>query len=156
MFAHCDPNGADRPSLQVGAAERGAADRPARILVVEDERHIARLLEFVLSRAGYEVCICHSGEHALLKLEKFKPDALVLDFLLPGMTGADFLRAVRAMPIFGNCAVVILSSQWLDRTETTLIGADVTAMCSKPIAPTSLLRKLNELGVRVSMPLGDR
>jgi two-component system phosphate regulon response regulator PhoB len=123
--------------------------------VVEDERHIARLLKFVLSKAGYEVCVCHSGEHALMEVDAFRPDALVLDFILPGMTGADFLRKVRSAPDFRTCAVVVLSSQWFDPAEATRIGADVTAMCSKPIAPTTLLRKLNELGAQASIPLGD-
>jgi CheY-like chemotaxis protein len=125
--------------------------RRARILVVEDERHIARLLEFVLLKAGYELCICHSAEAAILEVEKRHPDALVLDLVLPGMTGLEFLRVIRAAPYLCLSAVVVLSGQWLEGTSSILQEAGATAHCSKPIAPSSLLRKLQELGIHHSI-----
>jgi len=130
-----------------------SAVRPTRILVVEDERHIARLLEFVLRKAGYELSICHSAEEAILKIEKSQPDALVLDLVLPGMTGLEFLRLIRAAPYCCACPVVVLSSQWLEETGATLRTAGATAQCSKPIAPSSLLRMFRELGVHQSTSL---
>jgi CheY-like chemotaxis protein len=125
--------------------------RSARILVVEDERHIARLLEFVLSKAGYALTICHSGEQALLEITKQKPDALVLDLILPGMTGLEFLQTVRGAPYSCSCVVVVLSSYWVEKAEPGLAEAGVAAFCSKPIAPRSLLRKLEELGIHASL-----
>lgn len=139
------------PTQAVGAI---VPMRPARILVVEDERHIARLLEFVLGKAGYEVCICHSGEQALHEVKDRKPDAVVLDLVLPGMTGVEFLQIARAAPYHCHCVVVVLSSHWFEQTETILAEAGA-ALCSKPIAPSSLLRKLEQLGVRASMPRED-
>ena len=67
--------------------EEGKEARPTRIMIVEDERHIARLLEFVLQKAGYELSVCYSGEQALRELCESSPDAIVLDLVLPGMTG---------------------------------------------------------------------
>jgi two-component system phosphate regulon response regulator PhoB len=135
--------------------EQSPQVRPARILVVEDERHIARLLQFVLGKAGYELSICHSGEQALLEIERCKPDALVLDLVLPGMTGLDLLRAVRHAPYFGKCVVVVLSSHWFEQSDATLAEAGASAQCSKPIAPSSLLRKLQQLGVHPSLPMDN-
>ncbi len=127
-------------------------ERPSRILVIEDERHIARLLEFILGKAGYQASICHSGEQALLEIEKHKPDALVLDLVLPGMTGLEFLQIIRAAPYSCNAAVILLSSHWFEQTDSILAQIGVSARCSKPIAPSSLLRKLKQLGVHSSMP----
>ena len=135
--------------------ERSSGRRP-RILIVEDERHIARLLEFVLRKAGYEVCICHSAEEAILELGKVHPDALVLDLVLPGITGLEFLRLIRAAPYCCSFAVVVLSSLWLEGTSSMLLEAGATAQCSKPIAPTSLLRTLRELGIHHAVPAEDR
>ncbi len=126
--------------------------RATRILVVEDERHIARLLEFVLRKVGYELSVRHSAEEALLEMERRKFDALVLDLMLPGMSGLQFLRLIRAAPYCFAGAVVVLSGQWFEETETTLLEAGATAQCSKPIAPSSLLRKLRELGIHESTP----
>jgi DNA-binding response OmpR family regulator len=120
-------------------------------MVVEDERHIARLLEFVLLKAGYEPRVCHSAEAALLEIEKAHPDALVLDLVLPGMMGLDFLRLIRSAPYSFASSVVILSGQWLEETSSALREAGAAAQCSKPIAPSSLLRKLRELGIHASM-----
>jgi DNA-binding response OmpR family regulator len=125
--------------------------RRTRILIVEDERHIARLLEFVLRKADYEVFVCHSAEEAIPKLDECHPDAMVLDLVLPGMTGLEFLRIIRAAPYVCSCAVVVLSSRWLEGTTAALQEAGAAAQCSKPIAPSSLLRKLRELGIHHSI-----
>ncbi|AXC10134.1 Phosphate regulon transcriptional regulatory protein PhoB (SphR) [Acidisarcina polymorpha] len=125
----------------------------AKILVVEDERHIARLLEFVLQKAGYDLSICHSAERALIELEKGHPDAIVLDLILPGMSGLEFLRLIRAPPRCCASAVIVLSSHWLEQGGASLAESGATARCTKPIAPSSLLRKLKELGIHPSKPL---
>jgi DNA-binding response OmpR family regulator len=127
--------------------EASPSMRPTRILVVEDERHIARLLEFVLRKAGYEPSVCHSAEQAITEIEKRHPDALVLDLMLPGMSGLELLRLIRSASYGCTCAVVVLSSYWLERTDLTVLEAGATAQCSKPIAPSTLLRKLQEMGV---------
>lgn len=119
----------------------------ARILILEDERHIARLLQFVLEKAGYDLTICHSAEQALPEIAKQTTDALVLDLVLPGMSGLDFLRTVRSAPYSCQCVVIVLTSHSLRATEAALLEAGATALCSKPIAPSSLLRKLEQLGV---------
>jgi DNA-binding response OmpR family regulator len=126
--------------------------RPSRILVVEDERHIARLLDHVLRKEGYELLVAHSAEKALAEIDQFKPDALVLDLVLPGMSGLDFLRTIRAEPHSIDCVAIMLSGHWFGNTDVTLPETGTTAQCSKPIAPSTLFRKLRELGVPRQMP----
>jgi DNA-binding response OmpR family regulator len=126
--------------------------RPGRIMVVEDERHIARLLDFVLRKAGYELSVANSAEKAFEEIEAYKPDALLLDLVLPGMSGLEFLRVIRAKSSLSKCVVIVLSGHWFEHTDATLAEAGASAQCSKPIAPSTLLRKLRELSVHPTMP----
>ena len=119
----------------------------ARILIVEDERHIARFLEYVLRKEGYDVAVEHSAEAALEKAKCFKPNAWLLDLVLPGMSGVDLLRMLRQDVNGDDVKVIVLSAHWFGQNEETLHAAGANAQCAKPIAPTTLVRKLRELGV---------
>ena len=121
--------------------------RSAKVLVVEDERHIARLLDHVLSKQGYQVAVRHSAEKALEDIEHFTPDALLLDIGLPGMSGLDLLRQLRNNPRWSGLAIIVLSGHWFKPDDPSLAEAGATAQCPKPIAPSKLLRKLEECGI---------
>jgi DNA-binding response OmpR family regulator len=118
-----------------------------RILVVEDERHIARFLEYVLRREGYEVVVEHDAEHALETARSFRPNALLLDMVLPGMSGIDLLRILRHETDGADLIVIILSAHWFGQDEQMLKEAGASAQCAKPIAPTTLIKKLQDLNV---------
>lgn len=148
MLSLCSAEGLKAPRTK----RDPASGRPARILVVEDERHIARLLDFVLRKAGYEVAVSHSAEQALIEIQNGEPDALVLDLVLPGMTGLELLRTIRAIPYSFTCVVIVLSSNLFREPDKTLIEVGASAQCSKPIAPSTLLRKLSNLGVHPPAP----
>lgn len=124
-----------------------STSRRSRILIVEDERHIARLLDYFLSKAGYEVRVVNDAEEALTVIEGYEPDALLLDLVLPGMSGLDFLAAVRDQLKRTELVVIVLSAHWFAPDDPTLANAGATAQCAKPVAPTTLMRKLQELGI---------
>ena len=126
--------------------------RPSRVLVVEDERHIARLLEHVLAKEGYSVKVANTAEHGLEIIGEFAPDALLLDVVLPGMSGFDMLKVLRQDSMWGTLVVIVLSAQWFNQDDQALIEAGATAQCPKPIAPSKLIRKLRECGV---LPLSE-
>jgi DNA-binding response OmpR family regulator len=142
-------NGSELVALNASLDNRET--RPGRILVIEDDRHIARLLDYVLRKAGYQLAVANTAEQGLLEIEKCKPDALLLDLILPGMTGMDFLRQIRGEPYFSSCVVIVLSGHWFEHTDAKLVEAGASAQCSKPIAPSSLLRKLRDFGVEPLM-----
>lgn len=121
--------------------------RAARVLVVEDERHIARLLEFALKKEGYEVAVAYDGEQALVALEQFAPDAVFLDLVLPGISGLEVLRRLRAHPKHAHLIVVVLTASPFGDTPAEVIEAGANAHCTKPVAPSTLSRKLLEFGV---------
>jgi CheY-like chemotaxis protein len=124
-----------------------ASGRPSRILVVEDERHIARLLEHFLLKEGYSVTVAHDAESAYELIGSAAPDALLLDVVLPGMSGLDLLRRLRREPRWKNLVVIVLSAQWFNYDDPALAEAGATAQCPKPIAPSKLIRKLRDCGI---------
>jgi DNA-binding response OmpR family regulator len=125
-------------------------ERACRVLVVEDERHIARLLDHILTKEGYEVEVAHDAESALEIIGSFGPDALLLDIGLPGISGLDFLRQIRRDHRWAKLVVLVLSAHWFQHDDPSIADAGATAQCPKPIAPSKLLRKLRECGISPS------
>ncbi|MES1258704.1 MAG: response regulator [Acidobacteriota bacterium] len=123
------------------------AARQCHVLVVEDERHIARLLDHVLRKEGYAVTAVHDAEKALASIALRAPDAILLDIVLPGMSGLDLLRQIRQDARWAELVVIVLSGHWFKHDDPTLADAGATAQCPKPIAPSKLIRKLHECGM---------
>ncbi len=121
--------------------------RPAKLLVVEDERHIARFLEFILKKEGYQVTLAGDGEQALSILKNAKPDAMLLDLVLPGISGLDVLKQIRADEGNRNLTVLVLTARSFEDTPEEIILAGADSHCTKPIAPSTLLRRLMDFGV---------
>lgn len=129
------------------SAAKSVKERASRILVVEDERHIARLLDHILKKEGYDVTATHDAETALETIAAFNPDAVLLDIGLPGISGLDFLRQIRLEDRWAGLVVIVLSAHWFEHDDPSIADAGATAQCPKPIAPSKLLRKLKECGV---------
>ncbi len=120
--------------------------RKTKILVVDDERHIARFLEFVLKREGYDVAVAHDGDHALATVRSFRPDAMVLDVVLPKQSGLEVLKSVRSDPVHAHIKVLVLTAKSFEEGLEKMQQAGANSLCSKPIAPSVLLKTLSELG----------
>jgi DNA-binding response OmpR family regulator len=132
-------------------ASQSIKSEKARVLVVDDERHIARFLEFVLKKAGYEVALVYNGEQALAAVEAFDPDVMLLDLVLPGLTGLDVLKRLRADARYADLVIMVLSARSFGETPAELREAGANEQCTKPIAPSTLLKKLADLGVPPSI-----
>jgi CheY-like chemotaxis protein len=123
------------------------SQRPIRILVVEDEQHIAKFLQFVLTKGGYDVTLAYDGEEALAVFEQYHPDGVLLDLVLPGISGLDVLRQLRSTPSNSRLAILILTASSVEQLAEEVVQAGADSYCPKPIAPSRLLRKLEELGL---------
>lgn len=136
------------------SAAAAPVSRRTRLLVVEDDIHIARLLELVLEKAGYAVTVAHRAEDARELLRREEPDAILLDVILPGISGLDFLREVRADPKWSGHTVIMMSGNELDDEDLAAAGNGITVQCPKPITPSRLRSQLQECGVnpRIGKP----
>src|SRR3990172_11803439 len=88
--------------------------RQRKILVVDDERHIVRLIQVNLERAGYQVVTAFDGRDALKKVEAEKPDLVVLDVMMPHLDGFEVLKRLQANPATREIPVVMLTAKAQD------------------------------------------
>jgi len=83
----------------------------ASILVVDDDADIRTLIEAVLETAGYEVALAADGKEALNKLKRRSYDLVVLDIMMPGMSGYEVLEQIRAMPSRASTPVIVVTAK---------------------------------------------
>ena len=69
----------------------------AGILIIEDELTLAKNIATFLKRSGYEACVASTGEDGLAQLESFRPEAVLLDYALPGISGLDVLKRIKSL-----------------------------------------------------------
>ena len=114
----------------------------ATILVVDDAPPNVKLLRLILKDAGYQVLEAASGPEALDILRRDKPDAMVLDVRMPGMTGYEVCAAVRRDPEFATLPVIMVTSLSLPEERIHGIEAGATDFISKPFNRKELLARL--------------
>ncbi|MBM3625720.1 MAG: response regulator, partial [Alphaproteobacteria bacterium] len=94
------------------AAQRGGkSDRAPRILVVEDETSLATLLVYNLEAEGYQVEHVDNGDEAELRLAESPPDLVILDWMLPGVSGLEICRRLRARDSARDMPVIMLTAR---------------------------------------------
>jgi len=98
----------------------------SEILVVDDDRDVAQSIELALRRRGFRVTLAHSGVEALKLLHRYRPDLVLLDVLMPGMSGIEVCRRLRADENTADLPVIFLTArgQERDRIEGLRVGAD--------------------------------
>src|SRR5438132_6438697 len=119
-------------------------DQRARVLVVDDIPQNARLLEAVLAPRGYTVLLAHSGGDGLAMVRSELPDLVLLDILMPDMTGYEVCRRLREDPATRLLPVVMLTSSGdQDKVEAIEAGAD--DFIARPFNPSELLSRVRSL-----------
>lgn len=113
-----------------------------RVLVVDDEPHIVKLVKLSLGDQNYDIVGVTSGKEAISYVKDSAPDILVLDLMMPGVNGYEVCQAVRENPKTKAIPIIILSakSQMLDKLNAIDVGAD-DYMC-KPFDPDELARRI--------------
>ena len=112
---------------------------PKKILAVDDERHIVRLVEVNLARAGYQVVTAFDGREALQKVEAEQPDLVVLDVMMPFMDGFEVLRNLKANPETAEIPVIMLTAKAQDADVFRGWQSGVDCYLTKPFNPMELL-----------------
>ena len=118
---------------------------PGRILIVEDESSIAMSLEFLLSNDGYETRLARDGEEALRSARIFQPDLVVLDLMLPQLSGLEVCRALRADPRQSRIKVLMLTARGAATDMARGQSAGVDAYQVKPFSTQELLAQVRRL-----------
>jgi DNA-binding response OmpR family regulator len=119
-----------------------------RILIVEDDAHIAIGLEEILKGEGFEVAVCDRGDQAIAAVSKHQPDLILLDVMLPGLSGYDICKKLREKKNATPILMLTAKGQEIDKVVGLDLGAD--DYVSKPFGVRELLARIHALLRRAS------
>ncbi len=110
------------------------------ILVVDDQPQISKLLNDLLTNAGYKVYVAFNGEIGYKKALEIKPDLIVMDIMMPVMSGFDAAKEIRKYPELENIPIIFLTARGLesDKLEAEKLGA--VAFVTKPFSPKQFVQ----------------
>ena len=111
-----------------------------KILVVDDEPTIVRLMEFILARQGHEMLVAVNGEEALEKIQAHKPDLVLLDIMMPRIDGYEVARQVRANEETSGLPIIMLSAKAQEEDIRKGMEVGVNEYITKPFSPDQLVR----------------
>ncbi len=120
-----------------------------KIVLADDEKFIAKAYSQQLTRVGFEVTTASTGTEALATIKSVKPDLVLLDLIMPGMTGFEVLKAMKSDPELTHTPVIILSnlSQETDQDEAKQLGA-VGFIIKSDISLDDLVKKVQAYDFR--------
>jgi two-component system phosphate regulon response regulator PhoB len=119
------------------------------VLVVEDDEAILSLLSYSLDKAGFIVTLTSDGEEAICLVDEQRPDVILLDWMLPGLTGVQICQRLRGNPDTENIPIIMISARGEegDRIEGLDRGADDYLV--KPFSPRELISRINAVLRRI-------
>jgi two-component system phosphate regulon response regulator PhoB len=125
------------------------------ILVVEDEDALSTLLSYNLEKEGYKVCVAADGEDGLMQVDEAQPDLIVLDWMLPKVSGIEVCRRLRSRPETRNIPIIMLTARGeeSDRIRGLDTGAD--DYVTKPFSMTELTARIRAVLRRIRPGLAE-
>ncbi len=110
-----------------------------RVMCVEDDPDIRMILDFSLGRmGGYTLSLCESGPQALERVAEFRPQLVLLDVMMPEMSGPETLIQLRALPVMQGVPIVFLTAKAMQDEVEALLECGATGIIVKPFDPVTL------------------
>jgi DNA-binding response OmpR family regulator len=120
--------------------------RTHRILVVEDNEHVAYMLDFLLKRAGYDVIGAANGRDAQAAIENLEPvDVVLLDLMLPYVSGYQLIGEIRDNHDWQHVPIIVLSGKVLEEDVVQALDLGANDYVTKPFRPEELLARLRRM-----------
>jgi len=136
------------------AARRAAVDKP-RLLIVEDEPALVELLRYNLEQSGFEVDSTDNGERALTVIGETPPDLVLLDWMLPGLSGIELCRRLRRQPDTRNLPIVMLTARSEEHDRVRGLDAGADDYVAKPFSPVELIARVRAVLRRIRPALAE-
>lgn len=115
-----------------------------KILVVEDDAQNSYLIRFILEKSGYAVVAVGDGAQAVEAASAESPDLILMDMLLPKMSGYDATRAIKADPDTADVTVIALTAYSMKGDRERILEAGCDGYISKPIDPETFVSQMEE------------
>eukprot|EP01025_Chloroclados_australasicus_P000174 TRINITY_DN10083_c0_g1_i1.p1 TRINITY_DN10083_c0_g1~~TRINITY_DN10083_c0_g1_i1.p1 ORF type:complete len:230 (+),score=29.04 TRINITY_DN10083_c0_g1_i1:168-857(+) len=128
----------------------------ARVLVVDDEPSIAEILEYNLSREGFDVTTAFDGHDAIAKARTSPPDLIILDLMMPGLDGLGVCRQVRSEPKLQSTRVLMLTAKGEETDEIVGFRMGADDYVTKPFRIKPLIERVKALLRRTNEPAVDK
>lgn len=123
--------------------------KPGKILIADDEPDILEIISFNLQAEGYEVFTAKNGNEAVEFAKLHNPDLIILDVMMPGITGFEACKILRTLPAFEETIIMFLTALNDDSTEITGLETGGDDYITKPISPKVLVSRVNALFRRI-------
>ncbi|MDA0328952.1 MAG: response regulator transcription factor [Gemmatimonadetes bacterium] len=119
--------------------------RAGRILVVDDEPHIRRVLSAILGGQGYDVVMASDGAEGLGELGVAGADLVILDLMMPGANGLEILAKIRSDKALAATPVIILTAKGQDTDRDAALAGGANDFLTKPFSPKKLIARIEEI-----------
>lgn len=116
-----------------------------KVLIADDEIHIIHVITIKLRNNGYDVISAESGDKAFSLACEEKPDIIVTDFQMPGMTGLELVRKLRQNEATKDIPVIMLTARGFAVEDKEKRELDISELLSKPFSPKDLLRSIEDI-----------
>jgi len=116
-----------------------------KILIVDDEPNIVVSLEFLMMQKGHAVKVVNDGESALSAVAEFRPDLILLDVMMPRMSGYDLCQRVRENPAWQDIKIIMLSAKGRDVEVTKGLAVGADAYMTKPFSTKDLIDQVQAM-----------
>ena len=122
----------------------------AKILVVEDDKSISDLITLHLKKNDFEYLVVHNGEDALSHLDNFMPDFIILDWMIPGLSGLEGLRRIRNKQEYKNLPILMLTAKNSEQDKIISFESGLDDYITKPFLPSELIARVKAILKRTS------
>jgi two-component system phosphate regulon response regulator PhoB len=132
-----------------------ASSMKPRVLIVEDESALVELLRYNLEQSGFKVMVAGDGEEALASVQEDVPDIILLDWMLPLMSGIEVCRQLRRQTSTANVPIIMLTARGEEGDRIRGLDAGADDYVSKPFSPTELVARIRAVLRRIRPALAD-
>ena len=121
-----------------------------KILVVDDDPDIVEILKYNLKNSGYSVKSAGNGVEAIKKAKKFIPDIILMDVMMPEMSGIEACEEIKNIDQLSQAIIIFLSARSEDYTQISAYDAGADDYISKPVKPKILIKKISNIAKKIS------
>ena len=122
----------------------------AKILVVEDDKSISDLITLHLKKNDFEYLVVHNGEDALSHLDNFMPDFIILDWMIPGLSGLEVLRRILNKQEYKKLPILMLTAKNSEQDKIISFESGLDDYITKPFLPSELIARVKAILKRTS------
>ncbi|MDZ4709500.1 MAG: response regulator transcription factor [Saprospiraceae bacterium] len=130
-------------------------DTKARVLIVDDEADIREFLSYNLTKNGFKVEVAEDGIEGLKRATSFSPHIIILDIMMPGMSGIELCKEIRSRPEFNGVLIAMLTARQEDQVQIESLNVGADDYITKPLKPSVFLSRIKALLRRTDINVSE-